>query len=104
MQTTMVEEPFVEIAIDTVGPLVEDELSFKYIIVAIDCFSRFVELKATKLTTAGEAAKLLVELFGRYGAPRRIRSDGGTQYDNALISAIQLIGVEYQDNSVSAAG
>eukprot|EP00762_Andalucia_godoyi_P008723 ANDGO_04722.mRNA.1 Retrovirus-related Pol polyprotein from transposon 17.6 len=83
--TTVVEEPFHSIAIDTVGPLPTDSEGYKYILVAVDCFSRFAELRATKRATAEEAASFLVELFGRYGAPKYLRSDQGAQFVASVI-------------------
>eukprot|EP00762_Andalucia_godoyi_P005374 ANDGO_06758.mRNA.1 Retrovirus-related Pol polyprotein from transposon 412 len=86
--TTMVEEPFHTVAIDTVGPLPADADGNQYIIVAIDCFSRFVELRATRGATAEEAANFLIEIFGRYGAPRHLRSDQGPQFVARIIQQL----------------
>ena len=86
LHTTSVEQPFETVAIDTIGPLPKDDEGNKYILVAIDCFTRFVELKACKDATAKSAAKFLLELFGRCGAPKELRSDQGTQF---LASVVQ---------------
>ena len=79
-RSTMSDIPFGKVAIDSIGPLPSDADGNEYIMVAIDCFTRVVELKATKSTTAVEAASFLLEIFGRYGPPRLIHSDGGPQY------------------------
>jgi len=79
-RSTMADAPFAKVAIDSIGPLPADAEGNKYIMVAIDCFTRVVELKATKSTTAVEAASFLLEIFGRYGPPRVIHSDNGPQY------------------------
>ena len=79
-RSTMTDLPFAKTAIDTIGPLPPDEFGNCYILVAIDCFTRVVELKASKSTSAVEAASFLLEIFGRYGPPRVIHSDNGPQY------------------------
>ena len=77
-------EPFEVIAVDTVGELPECQ-GMKFVIVMIDVFTRFVELRAVPDTTAKSAATALLDLFGRYGPPRELRSDQGTQFKNQLI-------------------
>jgi hypothetical protein len=79
-RSTMADVPFAKVAIDTIGPLPPDQAGNEYIMVAIDCFTRVVEMKATKSTSAVEAASFLLEIFGRYGPPTVIHSDGGPQY------------------------
>ena len=75
------------IAIDSIGPLPTDVHDNKYIIVAIDCFSRYIELYPSKDTSAITAATALYEWASRYGIPSQIRTDNGTQYNNRLIAA-----------------
>lgn len=79
-RSTMTDLPFAKTAVDTVGPFPKDADGNMYIIVAIDCFTRVVELKATKTAEAVEAARFLLEIFGRYGPPRMIHSDNGPQF------------------------
>ena len=42
LHTTAVYEPWEVVAVDTIGPLPTDANGFKYIIVFIDAFTRFV--------------------------------------------------------------
>jgi hypothetical protein len=84
-KSTMIEEPFHTVAVDTIGPLPEDDNGMKYIIVAVDCFSRFCELKATRTVTAREAADFLLEIAGRWGAPKFVRTDNGPQFSAAVV-------------------
>ncbi len=58
-----VSSPMDWINIDTLGPFDEDEDGNTYIIVAIDVFSRFVELFACKDTSAAAAASASKRLF-----------------------------------------
>ena len=64
--------PWERVNIDTIGPLPEDELGYKYIIAIIDCFSRFLELHPAKDATAAAAAEALYQTFGRFGAQQQI--------------------------------
>jgi transposase InsO family protein len=85
LTTTETNEPFECVAVDNMGPLKADKKGNKYIIVAIDTFTRFVELKAAQTATANEVATFLLELAGRYGAPKYIRSDSGPQYAALIV-------------------
>jgi transposase InsO family protein len=76
------------IYIDTIGPFPKDEEGNEYIIVVIDCFSRFVELHAAKSADAESAARAIISQIGRYGPPQQIVTDGGSQYDNDLVNAL----------------
>lgn len=89
-------QPFQKICLDTVGPLPEAKGKFKYIIVVVDVFSRYVELFAAKSTTAIEAAECLLKVFGRYGLPETIVSDQGTQYVNQIIKELlNVCGIQH---------
>eukprot|EP00768_Dysnectes_brevis_P005519 gnl/Dysnectes_brevis/401_a443_4618.p1 GENE.gnl/Dysnectes_brevis/401_a443_4618~~gnl/Dysnectes_brevis/401_a443_4618.p1 ORF type:complete len:1557 (+),score=184.73 gnl/Dysnectes_brevis/401_a443_4618:57-4727(+) len=89
-----VTQPFHTVAIDTIGPLGPDRGpdDYKYIIVMVDCFTRWCEIVPSKRPTAEEAAEALVgSVYSRHGLPRRIRSDNGTQYVNKLLTEIHNI-------------
>ena len=78
--------------IDTIGPMDEDADRDKYILVVIDCFTRWVELFPLPDTTAQAAAAALLQHVGRYGHPSTIRFDKGSQFVNGIISELlQLI-------------
>jgi hypothetical protein len=53
-------KPMHTLAIDTIGPLPEDEKGNKYIIAIIDTFSRFLELYPVVDTTSGVAASSML--------------------------------------------
>lgn len=84
-------QPMDIISIDSIGPFPESKEGYQYVITIIDDFTRFVELFATKSTTAIEAAQVLVQHFGRYGIPNQIRSDNGSQYVNETINNLMEI-------------
>jgi hypothetical protein len=70
------------------GPFPVDEDGNCYLQVAICCFSRFVELWAGPDATAFQAAKLILDISGRYGPPKEIQSDNGTQYTADVIEQL----------------
>ncbi len=68
--------------------VVETESGYKFVLAFLDCFTRWVELYAVKSLEAVEAAKCLIDLIGRYGAPRELLSDRGSQFVNDIIAAV----------------
>lgn len=97
IRTTAVREPFEVVAIDAVGPLPEDATGNKFILVVIDAFTRFVELIPAPDTSAQQAARALLAVFGRYGAPRFLRSDQGSQFTARVIDEFcAMVGTERQ--------
>ena len=89
--TTATSEPMERIAIDALGPLEVDELGMMYIIVIIDCFTRWVELYATPDATAKSAARVIMSHMGRFGQASQIISDNGSQYVNETIKEVLLL-------------
>jgi Integrase core domain len=58
-----------------------------YVLVIIDCFTRWVELFAVPEAIAHEVCLCLIQhYFGRYGSPTIIRSDKGSHFTNELIA------------------
>ncbi len=83
--------PMEVLNIDTIGPLPKDDNGNEYILVIIDCFSRWVELYAIPDTSAQGAADSLLQHCGRFGVPALIRSDRGTQFVNGLIEQLSQL-------------
>jgi transposase InsO family protein len=90
-------EPMEVLNIDAIGPLPEDESKNKFILVIIDCFSRWVELFGVPDTSALSAAKVLLQHCGRFGTPAIIRSDRGSQFVNELIEHLSELLVTDQE-------
>nr|GEU99138.1 reverse transcriptase domain-containing protein [Tanacetum cinerariifolium] len=67
--------------IDFIGPFPSSRGN-KYILVAVDYFSKWVEAKALPTNDARVVCKFLKSLFARFGAPRAIISDRGTHFFN----------------------
>ncbi|GJT80793.1 reverse transcriptase domain-containing protein [Tanacetum coccineum] len=62
----------------------------KYILVAVDYLSKWVEAKALPTNDARVVCKFLKTLFSRFGAPRAIISDRGTHFCNDQFSKVML--------------
>jgi transposase InsO family protein len=82
--------PMRRLCIDTIGELPETGPvnGYKFVLVVLDTFSRWVELYPLRSTGAIEAADALLDHFCRYGEPEELQSDRGNQFVNSLIAAI----------------
>lgn len=69
-------EPWIDVAIDYLGPLPSGD----YILVIIDYFSRYEEIKTSKTITSNETIKMLKEIFSRNGYPITMTADNGRQF------------------------
>nr|GEW87439.1 reverse transcriptase domain-containing protein [Tanacetum cinerariifolium] len=67
--------------IDFMGPFLNSKGN-KYILVAIDYLSKWVEAKALPTNDARVVVKFLKSLFSRFGTPKAIISDRGTHFCN----------------------
>ncbi|GJX69508.1 reverse transcriptase domain-containing protein [Tanacetum coccineum] len=67
--------------IDFMGPFLSSRGN-KYILVAVDYLSKWVEAKALPTNDARVVVKFLKSLFSRFGAPRAIISDRETHFCN----------------------
>ena len=81
-----VKEPFDTIGIDIVGPLETTGRGNRYIVVAMDYFTKWPEARAIKNATAEEVIEFIWEdIICRHGCPRKIISDRGTHFNNKLM-------------------
>ncbi|GJV07226.1 reverse transcriptase domain-containing protein [Tanacetum coccineum] len=75
--------------IDFMGPFPSSRGN-KYILVAVDYLSKWVEAKALPTNDARVVCKFLKTLFSRFGAPRAIISDRGTHFCNDQFAKVML--------------
>ncbi|GJY25049.1 reverse transcriptase domain-containing protein [Tanacetum coccineum] len=75
--------------IDFMGPFPSSRGN-KYILVAVDYLSKWVEAKALPTNDARVVCKFLKSLFARFGAPRAIISDHGTYFCNDQFAKVML--------------
>nr|GEX34598.1 reverse transcriptase domain-containing protein [Tanacetum cinerariifolium] len=73
--------------IDFMGPFPSSKGN-KYILVAVDYLSKWVEAKALPTNDARVVVKFLKSLFSRFGTPKAIISDRGTHFYNDQFSRV----------------
>ncbi len=72
---------FHRVAMDTAGPLPETKLGNKYILVAIDHYSKWCEAKAVVDHGAKTTARFLEDdIICRYGVPKFVLTDNGGEW------------------------
>nr|GEW19564.1 reverse transcriptase domain-containing protein [Tanacetum cinerariifolium] len=82
--------------IDFMGPFPSSRRN-KYILVAFDYLSKWVEAKALPTNDSRVVCKFLKNLFARFGAPRAIISDRGTHFCNDQFTKVmQKYGVTHR--------
>ncbi|GJW44623.1 reverse transcriptase domain-containing protein [Tanacetum coccineum] len=85
--------------IDFMGPFPSSRGN-KYILVAVDYLSKWVEAKALPTNDARVVCKFLKSLFARFGAPRAIISDRGTHFCNDQFAKVGQTGLRSLGPSV----
>lgn len=80
--------PFHTISIDLMGPYTRSRKGKKYILVATDLFSKWVEAYPLNTATSSKIIQLLEqELFSRFGYPKVVISDNGSQFTSKAMQA-----------------
>ena len=75
-RTIKINDIFERWGIDVVGPLIPTEQGNRYIIVAMEYFTRWPEARPTKTANSIDTATFIYEeIICRYGAPKVIQSD-----------------------------
>ncbi|XP_068237354.1 uncharacterized protein [Palaemon carinicauda] len=82
-----VEEPFTQIVIDIVGPLPKTKTGFQYMLTIMDRTTRFPEVIPVRGIKSGIVIKHLMDFFSRYGLPREIQSDQGSNFTSREFQA-----------------
>ncbi|GKD96008.1 putative nucleotidyltransferase, ribonuclease H [Tanacetum coccineum] len=82
--------------LDFIGPF-PNSRGNKYILVAVDYVSKWVEAQALPTNDARVVVKFLRSLFARFGVPNALISDRGTHFCNSqLEKALQRYGVTHK--------
>jgi hypothetical protein len=87
LKTQLVVEPFEIWALDFVDPFNPKSNQKAYILVATDYMTKWVEEESLPNATKEVVIKFLFKLFVRYGLPREIITDGGSQFTRHRITA-----------------
>ena len=81
--------PFERIAIDVAGPFPRSNLGNKYVLVAMDYFTKWPEAYAIPNQEAITVAQVLVDnMFTRFGVPLELHSDQGRNFESAVFKKV----------------
>nr|CAD40298.1 OSJNBa0087H01.11 [Oryza sativa Japonica Group] len=83
LQTIPLTWPFLCWGLDILGPFPRGQGGYKFLFVAIDKFTKWIEATLTGEIKADNAIKFIKGIFCRYGLPHRIITDNGTQFISA---------------------
>ena len=85
--TQLPAEPFMKWGLDFIGPVVKTRhTGCRYILVATDYATKWIEARALRGNTAKETAKFLYEaILTRFGCPLQLVSDQGSHFLNKTI-------------------
>jgi transposase InsO family protein len=90
--------PFAIWGLDSVGPFRTAPGGYRHILVAVDKFTKWIEVRAVATITSKEAAKFMEDITHRFGVPNMIVTDLGTAFTGSDIWDFcqdSLIGVYY---------
>ena len=95
LQTIKTGFPMAIVAVDIMGPLPESESGNKYVLVAGDYFTKWMEAYAIPDQEAVTVAqKLINEMFCRFSPPQQLHSDQGRQFESKLLYEVcNLLGI-----------
>ena len=88
--------PMERIAIDILGPLPLSESGNKYLLVAMDYFTKWPEVYPLPTQTAVAVAEVLVRnFFCRFGTPMEIHADQGRNFEsNVFAEVCKIMGIK----------
>jgi hypothetical protein len=87
LQTMPLTWPFVVWGLDNLGPFPRAQGGYCYLYVAIDKFSKWVEVEPVCMIPARSAINFIKGLVCCFGVPSRIINDNGNQFTSGLFRA-----------------
>jgi len=104
--TTARYAPMLRLNVDAIGPFPKSNREwrlrkdnpdgYEYVLVIVDCFTRFVHLIPIYDTSSAEGARGLLIHIGLFGAPVELLSDRGPQFANGLIAELlRMVGTQH---------
>jgi hypothetical protein len=70
--------------LDVVGPFRTATGSYKHILVAVDKFTKWIEVRPIAKVTSKEGAKFVRDITHRFGVPNRIITDLGAAFTGSV--------------------
>ena len=89
MGRRVIEEPWITVAADIMGPLTKSRSGFAYILVIQDLFSKWIEVVPLRRANGKKISNSLYDLvICRWGAPRVLVTDNGTEFINRDVGTL----------------
>eukprot|EP00873_Tetraselmis_striata_P007469 jgi/Tetstr1/427733/TSEL_017857.t1 len=89
---------FYFLSVDSAGPLPTSSEGYKYVIVIVEHFNKWIELVPVRDLEASTTAKASHErVLARYGAPVEVVTDNGTEYQGAFREQLERHGIPPMD-------
>jgi transposase InsO family protein len=94
--------PFVIWGVDIIGILPRAPGGFRFLFVSIDTFTKWMEATLVVNITQEAAVKFLKSIIYRFGVPKRVITDNGTQFKGAkFLRCCADFGIHHQPSSVA---
>ena len=82
-------KPFYQVGMDVMGPLPMTMSGKRYIVIAVDHFTKWVEIRALESNDAQSIASFFHEdVICRYGVPEILTTDQGSEFVNELLTIL----------------
>ena len=82
-------KPFYQVGMDVMGPLPMTLSGKRYIVIAVDHFTKWVEIRALESNDAQSIASFFYEdVICRHGVPEILTTDQGTEFINELLTIL----------------
>lgn len=89
MGRRVVEEPWVVVVADIIGPLPRSKAQHQYILVIQDLFTKWIEYVPLRAANGKKISELFRKLvINRWGFPRVILTDNGMEFVNSVIRSL----------------
>ena len=82
--SSQVTEPLELVGMDLVGKLTQTHGGNQYICVMVDYFTIWAEAYPLKSKKADEVTNCILNFFYKFGAPKRLLTDQGTEFCNKV--------------------
>jgi transposase InsO family protein len=80
LQMILITWPFMLWGLDLVGALQKAPKGFTHLMVAIDKFSKWIEVRPLANIKSEQAVAFFTDIINRFGVPNSIITDNGTQF------------------------
>jgi transposase InsO family protein len=96
LKTRPLQQPWSQLSIDTVVSQTRTKKGNSNVMVVLDLYTKYIELFPMRQRTGKNVVRALDVLFDRWGAPKSVLTDNGTEYINKEVKAfLEARGVEH---------